>query len=81
MNSSLLLGLHAHTWIHAGSGEKDGVVDLPIQREAHTGWPVIFGSSLKGAMRSQVSRTKGGSGRTEPGDAIWTRLTSRRRDQ
>ncbi len=59
MNSSLLLGLHAHTWIHAGSGEKDGVVDLPIQREAHTGWPVIFGSSLKGAMRSQVSRTKG----------------------
>lgn len=62
MNSFLLLGLHAHTWIHAGSGEKDGVVDLPIQREAHTGWPVIFGSSLKGAMRSQVSRTKGERG-------------------
>ncbi|HEA3083724.1 TPA: type III-B CRISPR module RAMP protein Cmr4 [Aeromonas dhakensis] len=62
MNSSLLLGLHAHTWIHAGSGEKDGVVDLPIQREAHTGWPVIFGSSLKGAMRSQVSRNKGERG-------------------
>ncbi|HHQ4593933.1 TPA: type III-B CRISPR module RAMP protein Cmr4 [Aeromonas veronii] len=59
MNTSLLLGLHAHTWIHAGSGEKDGVVDLPIQRESHTGWPVIFGSSLKGAMRSQVSRKKG----------------------
>lgn len=59
MNSSILLGLHAHTWIHAGNGEKDGVVDLPIQREAHTGWPVIFGSSLKGAMRSQVSRMTG----------------------
>lgn len=59
MNTSLLLGLHAHTWIHAGSGEKDGVVDLPIQRESHTGWPVIFGSSLKGAMRSQVSRNNG----------------------
>lgn len=55
MNNVLLLGLHAHTWIHAGSGEKDGVVDLPIQREAHTGWPVIFGSSLKGAMRGNLS--------------------------
>jgi len=56
---SLLLGLHAHTWIHAGSGEKDGVVDLPIQREAHTGWPVVFGSSLKGAMRSALTLNQG----------------------
>jgi CRISPR-associated RAMP protein, Cmr4 family len=55
-NHTLLLGLSAHTWIHAGSGEKDGVVDLPIQREAHTGWPVIFGSSLKGAMRSAATQ-------------------------
>ncbi|WP_299791637.1 type III-B CRISPR module RAMP protein Cmr4 [uncultured Shewanella sp.] len=55
-NNTLVLGLNAHTWIHAGSGEKDGVVDLPIQREAHTGWPVVFGSSLKGAMRSAATR-------------------------
>jgi len=53
--TTLLLGLSAQTWIHVGSGEKDGVVDLPIQREAHNGWPVIFGSSLKGAMRSAAS--------------------------
>lgn len=57
-DKTLLLGLSAHTWIHAGSGEKDGVVDLPIQREAHTGWPVIFGSSLKGAMRSAATLNK-----------------------
>lgn len=57
-NNTLLLGLSAHTWIHAGSGEKDGVVDLPIQREAHTGWPVVFGSSLKGAMRSAATLRK-----------------------
>lgn len=57
-DNTLLLGLSAHTWIHAGSGEKDGVVDLPIQREAHTGWPVIFGSSLKGAMRSAATLNK-----------------------
>ncbi|MGI2056730.1 type III-B CRISPR module RAMP protein Cmr4 [Shewanella baltica] len=56
MNNTLLIGLNAHTWIHAGSGEKDGIVDLPIQREAHTGWPVVFGSSLKGAIRSAATR-------------------------
>ena len=28
-----------------------GVVDLPIQRERHTGWPVVSGSALKGVLR------------------------------
>lgn len=47
-----LLTLHAQTSIHAGSGQSDSVIDLPIQREAHTGYPCIFGSSVKGALRS-----------------------------
>jgi len=37
--------------LHAGSGSELGVVDLPIQRERHTGYPKIEGSSLKGAIR------------------------------
>lgn len=50
-----LLGLYAHSNIHAGSGDEvSGVIDLPIQREGHTGWPVIFGSALKGAMRGHA---------------------------
>ncbi|MBP7547756.1 MAG: type III-B CRISPR module RAMP protein Cmr4 [Corallincola sp.] len=48
----MLLGLVSQTSVHAGSGDTDGAVDLPIQREAHTGYPVVYGSSLKGAMRA-----------------------------
>jgi CRISPR-associated protein Cmr4 len=42
----------AETSIHAGASTSAGVIDLPIQREAHTGWPCVFGSGLKGAMRA-----------------------------
>jgi CRISPR-associated protein Cmr4 len=48
--SGLLL-LHAHTALHPGSGTALGTVDLPVQRERHTQWPVIPGSSLKGVLR------------------------------
>lgn len=43
--------LHAITSVHAGSGSEIGLVDLPIQRERHTGFPKIESSSLKGAIR------------------------------
>lgn len=39
------------TPLHAGSGSDLGVVDLPIQRESHTGFPKIEASSLKGSIR------------------------------
>lgn len=39
------------TPLHAGSGSDLGIVDLPIQREKHTSFPKIEGSSLKGALR------------------------------
>lgn len=37
--------------LHVGSGTELGIVDLPIQREKHTGFPKVEGSSLKGAIR------------------------------
>lgn len=37
--------------LHAGSGSGLGIVDLPIQREKHTGFPKVEGSSLKGSLR------------------------------
>ncbi|WP_243293114.1 type III-B CRISPR module RAMP protein Cmr4 [Bacillus sp. FJAT-47783] len=43
--------LHAITSVHAGSGSEIGLVDLPIQREKHTGFPKIESSTLKGAIR------------------------------
>jgi CRISPR-associated protein Cmr4 len=39
------------TPLHAGSGSELGVVDLPIQRERHTGFPKIESSGLKGSIR------------------------------
>lgn len=50
-----ILGLLAQTQIHAGAGSSVGVIDLPIMREAHTGWPCVYGSAVKGAMRSKAT--------------------------
>ena len=54
MNKTALLGLHAETPIHAGASSSAYGVDLPIQREAPTDWPCIFGSSMKGALRARA---------------------------
>ena len=53
-----MLGLLAETPIHAGAGRGMGVVDLPVAREAATGYPVLVGSSLKGALRDKAARTQ-----------------------
>lgn len=42
------------TPMHVGSGADLGIVDLPIQREKHTGFPKIESSSLKGALREAI---------------------------
>jgi CRISPR-associated protein Cmr4 len=49
--TAALLFIHAQTGLHPGSGTALGTVDLPIQRERHTQWPVIPGSTLKGILR------------------------------
>ncbi len=51
--ATALLGLITETSLHAGAGSSAGVIDLPIQREAHNDWPCVFGSSVKGALRSR----------------------------
>jgi CRISPR-associated protein Cmr4 len=47
---SIILGLLAETAIHPGAGQSSGVIDLPVAREVTTDYPVIPGSSLKGAL-------------------------------
>jgi CRISPR-associated protein Cmr4 len=49
-----LLGLWAEASIHAGAGSSVDGVDLPIQREGHSDWPCVFGSSVKGALRTKT---------------------------
>jgi CRISPR-associated protein Cmr4 len=51
-----LLGLTAETSLHAGTGRRTGVIDLPIMREAHTHWPCVYGSAVKGALRAHAQR-------------------------
>ncbi len=49
-----MLGLLAETPIHPGGRRGMGVVDLPVAREASTDYPVLVGSSLKGALRDKA---------------------------
>jgi len=51
-----LLTLHALTFLHPGTGQTTGVVDLPVQREVHTGFPMIASSGLKGSMREKAEQ-------------------------
>lgn len=46
-----LIRLYCENPVHAGSGDELGVIDLPVQREKHTDFPVIQASTLKGALR------------------------------
>jgi len=54
-----VLYLYTETPLHAGSGSSVSWVDLPIQREKHTGLPLVQGSGLKGAARDQAERAVG----------------------
>ena len=60
MSDRALLFIHALTGLHPGSGTALGVVDLPVQRERHTDWPLIPGSSLKGVMRAECAQDNPG---------------------
>jgi len=43
--------LHALSPLHAGTGNAEGVIDLPIARMKATGIPFVPGSSIKGVLR------------------------------
>lgn len=49
--SAAVLFLYAESPVHAGSGASVGAIDLPIQREKHTDYPIIQSSGVKGAIR------------------------------
>lgn len=55
------LFLICNTPTHVGSGSDLGIVDLPIQRERHTGFPKFEASSLKGSIREAFERKLGRS--------------------
>lgn len=52
--ANAILGLLAQTAIHAGVEKDTNLIDMAIQREGHNGWPCVFGSSMKGALRAHA---------------------------
>lgn len=49
-----MMYLYVETPLHAGSGRAVGVVDLPIQRERVTNYPLVQSSGMKGRLRAEV---------------------------
>ncbi|MEW6636479.1 MAG: type III-B CRISPR module RAMP protein Cmr4 [Actinomycetota bacterium] len=48
--NAMIVGMLAETFVHPGTGQNVGAIDLPVAREAATDYPLIAGSSLKGAL-------------------------------
>lgn len=48
--NGVIVGLLAETALHPGAGQNLGAIDLPVAREAVTQYPVMVGSSMKGAL-------------------------------
>ncbi len=53
---SRLITLQAITFLHPGTGQTTGIVDLPIQREVHTHYPMFAASGLKGSLRDKAEQ-------------------------
>jgi CRISPR-associated protein Cmr4 len=53
---SFLLSFYAETPVHMGAGGSVSYVDLPVQRERHTSFPVLWGSGIKGVLRNFAYR-------------------------
>jgi len=53
-----LLLLRCEQALHAGTGIGIGAIDKPIQRDKTTGFPIVYGSALKGSIKSQMRPPK-----------------------
>lgn len=48
-----MLFIYVETPLHAGTGRGLGTVDLPIQRDRTTGYPIVHASGVKGSLRAE----------------------------
>ncbi len=51
--------IYTESSLHCGSGTSLGVIDLPIQREKYTDYPVCQASGVKGVVREWFENTHG----------------------
>lgn len=57
MPHTRLYWLHCLSPTHAGIGRGVGYIDLPIDRDSVTGWPIIRGSAFKGVWADHFGAT------------------------
>lgn len=67
---SRILYLFTRAPLHVGAGASVGAIDQPIQRERHTGFPIIPASSLKGTF-ADAWNTALNDGKRGDGAAAW----------
>ena len=58
MSNTRIYWLHALSPTHAGIGRSVGYIDLPIDRDGVTGWPIVRGSGFKGVWADHHQATK-----------------------
>ena len=51
-----LITYYALTPVHVGAGSSVSYIDLPVQRERHTSFPMMAGSGIKGVFRALAKR-------------------------
>lgn len=71
-SESRILYIFTRTPLHVGAGASVGAIDMPIQRERHTGFPVIPASSLKGTFADEWNQANNGKVvRSEEGEWLF----------
>lgn len=75
-DSAMIMMFNTITSTHPGSGTELSYVDMPIQREGHTGYPKIESSTLKGCIRNHVSLRECGSDKSALIDRIFGKMGS-----
>ncbi|MCP4427407.1 MAG: type III-B CRISPR module RAMP protein Cmr4 [Chloroflexi bacterium] len=65
-SKAMMIYLLVETPLHAGSGREVGAVDLPIQRERATQYPLVQASGVKGKLRAEAYATDEFRAKYEP---------------
>ena len=60
-----IMFIYTESSLHCGSGTSLGVIDLPIQREKYTDYPVCQASGIKGSLREWFEMNKNSNGDSE----------------
>jgi CRISPR-associated protein Cmr4 len=68
-----ILHLFTRTPLHVGAGASVGAIDQPVQRERHTGFPIIPGSSIKGVIADLYLSDRSKGLRCDEGIALFGR--------